>query len=191
MNIALLSIKRPIFITSLVILMLLTGLVSLSRMGVDLFPDVNIPIVSVTTIYPGAGPEEIEELISKPLEEELSSISGLKKISSRNQEGVSVVFGEFTLSTDIKYAEQQFRDKVGLVRPKLPDGIKEPKVVRFDPADQPIVRLAVFADLGQAQLYDLAKETVKSKLEQITGVGSVKLVGGTRREIQIELDRNN
>ncbi|EQA35542.1 RND transporter, Hydrophobe/Amphiphile Efflux-1 (HAE1)/Heavy Metal Efflux (HME) family, permease protein [Leptospira inadai serovar Lyme str. 10] len=190
MNIALLSIKRPIFITSLVILMLLTGLVSLSRMGVDLFPDVNIPIVSVTTIYPGAGPEEIEELISKPLEEELSSISGLKKISSRNQEGVSVVFGEFTLSTDIKYAEQQFRDKVGLVRPKLPDGIKEPKVVRFDPADQPIVRLAVFADLGQAQLYDLAKETVKSKLEQITGVGSVKLVGGTRREIQIELDRN-
>ncbi|TGL50684.1 efflux RND transporter permease subunit [Leptospira wolffii] len=190
MNIALLSIKRPIFITSLVILMLITGIFSLSKMGVDLFPDVNIPVVSVTTIYPGAGPEEIEELISKPLEEELSSISGLKKITSRNQEGVSVVFGEFTLSTDIKYAEQQFRDKTALVRPKLPDGIKEPKVVRFDPADQPIIRLAVFADLDQAKLYDLAKETVKSKLEQIAGVGSVKLVGGTRREIQIELDRN-
>ncbi|PJZ27501.1 multidrug transporter AcrB [Leptospira hartskeerlii] len=190
MNIALLSIKRPIFITSIVILMLITGIFSLSKMGVDLFPDVNIPVVSVTTIYPGAGPEEIEELISKPLEEELSSISGLKKITSRNQEGVSVVFGEFTLSTDIKYAEQQFRDKTALVRPKLPDGIKEPKVVRFDPADQPIIRLAVFADLDQAKLYDLAKETVKAKLEQIAGVGSVKLVGGTRREIQIELDRN-
>lgn len=159
-------------------------------MGVDLFPDVNIPVVSVATIYPGAGPEEIEELISKPLEEELSSISGLKKISSRNQEGVSVVFGEFTLDTDIKYAEQQFRDKVGLVKPKLPTGIKEPKVVRFDPADQPIVRLALFADLDQAKLYDLAKETVKARLEQVQGVGSVKLIGGTRREIQIELDRN-
>ncbi|TGK01607.1 efflux RND transporter permease subunit [Leptospira langatensis] len=190
MNIALLSIKRPILITSLVILMLITGVFSLGQMGVDLFPDVNIPVVSVTTIYPGAGPEEIEELISKPLEEELSSIAGLKKITSRNQEGVSVVAGEFTLSTDIKYAEQQFRDKTALVRPKLPDGIKEPKVVRFDPADQPIIRLAVFADLGQAKLYDLAKETVKAKLEQIAGVGSVKLVGGTRREIQIELDRN-
>ncbi|XDD52069.1 efflux RND transporter permease subunit [Leptospira sp. WS92.C1] len=170
--------------------MLLTGGVALSRMGVDLFPDVNIPVVSVTTIYPGAGPEEIEELVSKPMEEELSSISGLKKISSRNQEGVSVVFGEFTLDTDIKYAEQQFRDKVGLVKPKLPTGIKEPKVVRFDPADQPIIRLAVFAELDQAKLYDLAKETIKSRLEQVQGVGSVKIVGGTRREIQIELDRN-
>ncbi|PJZ69812.1 efflux RND transporter permease subunit [Leptospira perolatii] len=190
MNIALLSIKRPIFITSLVILMLITGIFSLFKMGVDLFPDVNIPVVSVTTIYPGAGPEEIEELISKPLEEELSSISGLKKITSFNQESVSIVMGQFTLDTDIKYAEQQFRDKTALVRPKLPDGIKEPKVVRFDPADQPIVRLAVFADLGQAKLYDLAKETVKGKLEQIPGVGAVRLVGGTRREIQIELDRN-
>lgn len=190
MNIAHLSIKRPIFICSIVLLMLLTGWVAMGRMGVDLFPDVNIPVVSVTTIYPGAGPEEIEELISKPLEEELSSISGLKKISSRNQEGVSVVFGEFTLDTDIKYAEQQFRDKVGLVKPKLPTGIKEPKVVRFDPADQPIVRLALFADLDQAKLYDLAKETVKARLEQVQGVGSVKLIGGTRREIQIELDRN-
>ncbi|MBW0432751.1 efflux RND transporter permease subunit [Leptospira yasudae] len=190
MNIAQLSIKRPIFICSIVLLMLLTGWVALGRMGVDLFPDVNIPVVSVTTIYPGAGPEEIEELVSKPLEEELSSISGLKKISSRNQEGVSVVFGEFTLDTDIKYAEQQFRDKVGLVKPKLPTGIKEPKVVRFDPADQPIVRLALFAELDQAKLYDLAKETVKARLEQVQGVGSVKIVGGTRREIQIELDRN-
>lgn len=190
MNIAHLSIKRPIFICSIVLLMLLTGWVAMGRMGVDLFPDVNIPVVSVATIYPGAGPEEIEELISKPLEEELSSISGLKKISSRNQEGVSVVFGEFTLDTDIKYAEQQFRDKVGLVKPKLPTGIKEPKVVRFDPADQPIVRLALFADLDQAKLYDLAKETVKARLEQVQGVGSVKLIGGTRREIQIELDRN-
>lgn len=170
--------------------MLLTGWVALGRMGVDLFPDVNIPVVSVATIYPGAGPEEIEELVSKPLEEELSSISGLKKISSRNQEGVSVVFGEFTLDTDIKYAEQQFRDKVGLVKPKLPTGIKEPKVVRFDPADQPVVRLALFADLDQSKLYDLAKETVKARLEQVQGVGSVKLVGGTRREIQIELDRD-
>ncbi|WP_061243867.1 efflux RND transporter permease subunit [Leptospira interrogans] len=190
MNIAHLSIKRPIFICSIVLLMLLTGWVAMGRMGVDLFPDVNIPVVSVATIYPGAGPEEIEELISKPLEEELSSISGLKKISSRNQEGVSVVFGEFTLDTDIKYAEQQFRDKVGLVKPKLPTGIKEPKVVRFDPADQPIVRLALFADLDQAKLYDLAKETVKARLEQVQEVGSVKLIGGTRREIQIELDRN-
>ncbi|AOP35432.1 multidrug transporter AcrB [Leptospira tipperaryensis] len=190
MNIAQLSIKRPIFISSIVLLMLLTGWVALGRMGVDLFPDVNIPVVSVTTIYPGAGPEEIEELVSKPMEEELSSISGLKKISSRNQEGVSVVFGEFTLDTDIKYAEQQFRDKVGLVKPKLPTGIREPKVVRFDPADQPIIRLAVFAELDQAQLYDLAKETIKARLEQVQGVGSVKIVGGTRREIQIELDRN-
>ncbi|GBF51853.1 efflux pump, AcrB family [Leptospira ryugenii] len=190
MSIASFSIKRPIFISSIVILMVFTGYISLKRIGVDLFPDINIPFVVVSTVYPGAGPEEIETSISKLLEEELSSISGLKKITSRNQEGISIVSAEFTLTTDIKYAEQQVRDRTARVRPKLPEAAKEPLVQRFDPSDQPVMRISLFADLPDAELYDLAKEQIKTKLEQVNNVGAVKIIGGTRREVRIELDRN-
>ncbi|MCE9500181.1 MAG: efflux RND transporter permease subunit [Leptospira sp.] len=190
MNIAALSIKRPIFISSIVILMLVTGWISLTRLGVDLFPDVNIPVVTVNTVYPGAGPEEIENLISKPLEEQLSSIAGLKRLTSRNQESLSLVIAEFTLNTDIKYAEQQVRDKTARVRRLLPDGIEEPVIIRFDPADQPVIRYALVADLPPADLFDLAKEEIKPQIERIKDVGSIKISGGVRREIQIELERD-
>jgi HAE1 family hydrophobic/amphiphilic exporter-1 len=190
MSIASFSIKRPILISSLVTIMVIVGYVSLQRIGVDIFPDINIPFVVVSTVYPGAGPEEIETSISKPLEEELSSISGLKRITSRNQEGISLVFAEFNLSTDIKYAEQQIRDKTARVKTLFPDSAKEPLVQRFDPSDQPVLRISLFADLPEGELYDLAKEKIKTKLEQVNNVGAVKIIGGSRREIHIELDRN-
>lgn len=190
MNLALFSIKRPIFISSIITLIIFTGWISLSRLGVDLFPDVNIPVVTVNTVYRGAGPEEIETLISKPIEEELSSISGLKKLTSRNQEGFSLVVAEFHLSTDIKDAEQQVRNKVARTRRLLPSDIEEPLIIRFDPADQPVIRYSLFADLPPAELYELAKEEIKPQIEQVNNVGAVKLIGGVKREIQIELDRN-
>lgn len=190
MNIASFSIKRPILISSIVILSVLTGWISLTRLGVDLFPDVNIPVIVVTTVYPGAGPEEIENMISRPLEEELSSISGLNEIRSISQEGFSTVVAEFGLDVDIKWAEQEIRTRVARARRNLPSGIEEPLIVRFDPADQPVTRLSLTADLPPNELYDLAHENIKPLFEQVRNVGSVKIVGGARREIQIELDRN-
>ncbi|HRP69265.1 MAG TPA: efflux RND transporter permease subunit [Turneriella sp.] len=190
MNIAAFSIKRPIFVTSLVILMLSTGWISLHRIGVDLFPDVNVPFITITTTYAGAGPEEIETLISKKIEEEVASISGLKRVSSDNQEGVSLVMCEFYLGQDIKEAEQQVRNKLGKVRRDLPDDIDEPLVQRFDPADQPIVRLSVAADLPPAKLYDYIDQKLKPRFEQIANVGAVRISGGQKREIQVEVDRN-
>lgn len=190
MSIASFSIKRPIFITSLVILSVLTGVVSLTRLGVEMFPSVNIPVVAITVPYPGAGPEEIENLISRPLEEQISSISGLKRLTSRNNEGFAVITAEFYLETDVKWAEQEVRTKVSRARRNLPEGIDEPVIVRFDPSEQSIVRLAIFADLPPAELYDLANENIKPSLEQVNNVGSVAIIGGTKREIQIELDRN-
>ena len=121
MSLANLSIKRPVFITCLVLLSLIAGLVSIKRLGVDLFPDVTFPVVLVTTGYPGAGPKEIETLVSKPLEDEISTISGIKRLSSNNQEGMSQVIAEFTLETDVKYAEQQIRDRVGAAKRRLRD----------------------------------------------------------------------
>jgi HAE1 family hydrophobic/amphiphilic exporter-1 len=112
MNIARLAIKRPILITSIVFTILFVGLISMSRLGIDMYPDVQFPYVIVQTIYQGSAPEEIENLISKPIEDEISSISGLKRVSSRNMESVSVVMCQFNLGVDIKYAEQQVKDKV-------------------------------------------------------------------------------
>ena len=134
----------------------------------DLFPDVTFPIVTVTTPYPGAGPRETETLVSKIYEEQFSTISGVKTIRSINHEGVSIVIAEFTFSTDIKYAEQQVRDKVSSARSKLPDDVEESTIRRVDPSDQPIISISIQApELNEAELFDLADLTVKPKMEQV------------------------
>ena len=190
MNLAGLSISRPIFVTCIVLLSLAAGLGSMMRLGVDQFPDVTFPVVTVTVPYPGAGPSEVETLVAKPLEDELSTLSGTKRLSSESREGVAVVIAEFTLETDVKYAEQQVRDHVGTVRSKLPNDIKEPTIRRIDPSDQPILQMALEADLPQAKLFDLADDKIRPMLEQTTSVGLVQVIGGRKREIQVTLDRN-
>ncbi|MBX3021193.1 MAG: efflux RND transporter permease subunit [Bdellovibrionales bacterium] len=191
MNLSALSIKRPVFITCVLLMIIVLGLFSFAKLPVDLFPEVTFPVVTVSTAYPGAGPKEVELLVSKPLEEEIGTISGLKTIRSINREGMSVVVAEFTLETDVKYAEQQVRDRTSSTRSKLPDDIKEPTIRRIDPADQPIMILSLYADLPMAQHYDMAKELVKPRLEQIKQVGLVDVMGGRKREIHVEVDRNN
>lgn len=189
MSLASLSIKRPTFITCIVLVMLAVGLLSMSRLGVDLFPNITFPVVTVTTAYPGAGPVEIETLVSKPLEDEISTLSGIKRLTSINQEGVSIVVAEFTLETDVKYAEQQIRDRVGGAKRKLPIDIKEPTIRRIDPADQPVLTMSVEADLPPAKLFDLANEMIRPRLEQVNQVGLVEVTGGRKREIHVSLDR--
>jgi hydrophobic/amphiphilic exporter-1 (mainly G- bacteria), HAE1 family len=188
-NLADLSIKRPVFITAIAIVLVAVGLLSMRSMPVDLFPDVTFPIVVVSTQYRGAGPEEVETLVSKVLEEELSTVSGIKRVSSTNNEGLSVVIAEFFLETDIKYAEQQVRDRVSSARSKLPDDVEEAVIRRVDPSDQPILILSVKANMKESELFDLADNIIKPKIEQINQVGKVDIIGGREREIQVRLDR--
>lgn len=189
MNIANLSIKRPVFISCLVILMLALGYLSLKKLPVNLFPDVTFPVVVVTTAYPGAGPEEIETLITRIYEEELSTLPGIKRINSTSQEGISSVVIEFNLDEDIKYAEQQVRDRVSTVQRKLPSDIQAPVIRRVDPADQPIMTLALSAKgIKQQDLFQLADSDIKPILEQVKQVGLVSIIGGQKREIQVHLD---
>jgi len=189
MSLATLSIKRPTFIVAVVAVMMVVGLISFSRLGVDMFPDVTFPVVSVVTPYRGAGPAEIETLVSKPMEEELSSISGIKHMNSTNQDGVSIIWVEFVLGTDSKYAAQQVRDKVASARAKLPREIDESTIRRFDPADNSVLRLTLSADLPPVELFRLAKDTVKTQLEKVPNVALVQITGGTEREIQVNLDK--
>lgn len=190
MNIARLSIKNPVFIVCVMLVIMLGGIASFKSMSVDLFPNVDVPVVAVITIYPGAGPEEIETLVSRPLEEQISSIAGLKRLSSKNLEGVSQVVAEFKSGVNVNRAEQQVRDKVNLSRGKMPSEIEEPIIRRFDPSDQPVLILALTGDVPQAELYDLADQFVKPRFEQVNNVGAVEIYGGRKREIQVLLDRS-
>jgi HAE1 family hydrophobic/amphiphilic exporter-1 len=180
MNLAELSIRRPIFITCIIIVMLALGLLSMRKLPVDLFPDVTFPVVIVDTIYPGAGPSEIETLVSRPLEDEISTLSGIKRLSSVNLEGLSRVIAEFALETDVKYAEQQIRDRVSATRIKFPSDVKQSVIRRIDPADQPVISMSVTGDLSEAKLYDVADQVIRPKLEQINKVGLVEVLGGAQ-----------
>ncbi len=189
MNLPKLSIERPVFASCILGLVLLLGVVSFRTLGLDQFPDVNFPYVFVQTNYDGAGPEEIETLVTRPLEEALGAVEGVKNINSTNQEGSSLIFIEFTLDTDVREAEIHVKDKVDYVKPFLPKDIDTPIVQRLDPADIPIAILSFKTGLGPAQGYDLADQAVKAPLAQVAGVGQVQIIGGTPREIRVELDR--
>ncbi len=182
------SIKRPIFITCSMLIIIVLGIISFKKMSVDLFPNVNIPVIFVMTSYEGAGPAEIESLITKPLEEEISTISGIKRLNSRSLKDSSQVIVTFYQNVDIKYAEQQLRDRINRAKYKLPEDVKEPVIRKVDPADQPIMTIALDANLGQGEIYDLANDFVKPRIEQANDVGLVEIIGGRKREIHILLD---
>ena len=191
MRIADFSIKQTTLIVSIMLTIVIVGIASFKSMSIDLFPNIDVPIVSVVTIYPGAGPNEIENLVSRPLEEQIASISGMKHLTSKSLEGVSTIIAEFRSGVDIKSAEQEIRDKINLARPNMPTDIEEPLIRRFDPSDQPVMTLALSGkNLSPADLFDLADETVKKRLEQVKNIGAIEIYGGRKREIQVLLNRD-
>ncbi|MBF0441999.1 MAG: efflux RND transporter permease subunit [Oligoflexales bacterium] len=190
MNLADLSIKRPVFITCIFAIILIVGGICFRTIGIDLFPNMTFPVVLITTIYPGAGPEEIEMEVSKTIEDEISTLAGIKSVRSSSRESLSIVVAEFTAETDIKYATQQIRDRVSYIRSLLPQDIKEPLIRNIDPDELPIAVVGVGADLSEAELYDLCDEQVKNRLEQVENVGLVEIYGARKREIHVELDRS-
>lgn len=190
MSPARLAVRQPIFIASIVILLMALGLLALKKLPIDLYPDVNFPTIIVATTYPGAGPQEVETGISRILEDQVASIAGVKKVSSQNKEGYSLVIVEFDLKSNLDYAEQQVRAKVTNAIKLLPDDVDAPVTRKVSPSDSPILGVALMADLPDAELYDLAKEKISPLFEQIDQVGQVDIIGGRKREIHVELDRN-
>ncbi|MEK2645327.1 efflux RND transporter permease subunit [Bdellovibrio sp. BCCA] len=190
MNLPSLSIRRPIFISCIVILMLILGAFSLRKMPVDMFPDVTFPVLFVQVAYPGASPLDLEKQVSKLIEDEVGSISGLKTLTSNNLDGVAVIILEFQLGTDIKEVEQEVRNRIGNIRRDLPTDIYEPVIRRFDPADQPIVTLAITSEMDDGKSYDLANEVIKPQFERIKDVGQVDIFGGRKQEIHVLVDKN-
>ncbi|MFT6106252.1 MAG: HAE1 family hydrophobic/amphiphilic exporter-1 [Rickettsiales bacterium] len=189
MNLPTFSIKRPAFITSIIALIITIGVISFGKMSVNMFPNIDIPVIFIATGYSGAGPKEVETAITKPLEGEISTISGIKKLTSKSLQDTSQIIITFNQGTDMKYAEQKVRDKINQTKPRLPDDISEPIIRKIDPSDQPILTVAIDADLSEAELFDLADNYIRPRFEQVPNVGLVEIIGSRKREIQILLDQ--
>jgi HAE1 family hydrophobic/amphiphilic exporter-1 len=189
MYIADISIKRPLFVGVIVLVLTLFGLICLTRLPIDLMPNVDIPYVTIVTAYPGVGPTEIESLVSKPIEDAVSPIGGIKKVYSFSRESASVVVIEFDLGTDINGAVADVRDKVSAIRGDLPQDIVDPSIARVDINAHPIMNVTLFGKGSLAETRKLADDTVKERLQRIDGVASVDVVGGLEREIDIRVDQ--
>ena len=184
------SIKRPVLMTMIVMAFAVVGLFSLVELGIDMLPKIEFPFISVVTIYPGAGPEEIETLITKPIEEEVGAINGVKNIQSVSQEGVSFVFIEFQLEVDVNIAGIDVKEKVDAIRYELPQDAEPPSISKFDLNAMPIIDLAVSSKRPIEEVYKICKDVIKPELAKIEGLANIDLIGGKQREIRIEADKN-
>lgn len=184
-------IKRPVFTLMLVMLLVVFGAGAYPSLGIDLYPDVDFPLVSVSVSFPGASPEEMESLITKPVEDAVSSLSGIKNLSSVTREGSSQTTIEFEFGTDPKLAANEVREKVAGARRRLPDGIDEPVVQRFDMSAQAIATFSLSSETrSPGEIRKLATDIVKDELQRIDGVANVNIYGSSDREIGVTVDSN-
>jgi HAE1 family hydrophobic/amphiphilic exporter-1 len=181
-------IKRPVFATMIVMALFVVGAFSFFRLGVDLFPKVDLPTVTITTRLDGASPEEIESQITKRIEESVNTIGGIDELRSVSAEGVSQVFVVFVLERNIDQAAQDVRDKVSRVVGDLPTDTKPPVIEKLDPDAQAVLTLAISAGRSAREITDTADKEIKQNLETINGVGRVSFIGDRKREIQVVLD---
>ena len=191
MNIAKLSVLRPIAMSMVIVLMLILGAVSMRGMPVDLFPELTFPIVAVTTTYEGAGPEEIENLISGPIENAMGTLPNVESVTSISRTGGSLVLVAFTWGTNMDFASLDIRDRIDSVRDFLPPGANMPRVLRFNPSDLPIVQLAITDPSGEmTKAKQLAEQEIQPQLNSVDGIASITVEGGAENEIRITLDPN-
>lgn len=182
-------IRAPIFAIMVASTLVVFGLYSYRDLGVDLIPKIDFPFVIVQTIYPGASPEEVESSVTKKIEDAVARTEGLKEITSYSLEGLSIVALEFELEVSSSVAVADVRDKVAGILKDLPEDSETPEVVKFNPADNPIVELALEAPRRtEVELLRMAQDEVKPILESIPGVGRVNIAGGKQREFAVELD---
>jgi HAE1 family hydrophobic/amphiphilic exporter-1 len=183
-----LAIRRPVFTAMVMLGLIVLGLFSYRQLAIDQYPDVDIPVISVQTTYPGASAETIEREVTRRLEEAFNPVEGVDRITSNSLEGVSLVVVEFELDRDADAASQDVRAKIESIRRDLPEDIDPPIVQKFDPAQQPILSLALSSDaLSIVDLTTLADEDVRRTLEGVRGVGEVRLAGGLEREVRVSL----
>ncbi|GHV19990.1 multidrug ABC transporter [Bacteroidia bacterium] len=183
-----LIIKRPTIVVVMFAILVGAGLLSMGRLNQELFPRIESPIIAITTVYPGANPEEVESSVSKKIEDAVAFLENIKEIRTSSMEGLSYVVVTFKDGTDANISAQNAQRKVSAIRSDLPIAVREPSVDIFDINDLPIMTLSVTANLDDTKLYDIAKNDVAPLFEQIQGVARINLMSGREREIQIDID---
>src|SRR6266404_73595 len=183
------SIKNPVFATMVMIGIVVLGMFAYARLRVEQMPDVTLPFVDIETAYPGASPEVVETDVSKPIENAVNTVSGVKRIYSNSREGRSQVFVEFRLGTDVTRAIQNARDKIAVVRPSFPRDVKDPQVLRVEIEDnRPTVSLAVLSPTVELrELTSLTDQTIVKAIENIPGVAQIDVNGRVTRQILIQI----
>lgn len=185
------SVLHPVFATMMMVTLLVIGAFSFQKLGVDNYPKIDMPVVAVITSYPGASPETVESDVTKKIEEEINTISGLDELTSTTSEGRSVVIATFKLEVDGKEAAQDVRDKVSAIEARLPDGVEKPTIRRFNPTDRPIMSIAVSSEqVPLHHLTSLAEQTIVKRFTILPGVGQVDVIGGQDRQIKINVDKS-
>jgi hydrophobic/amphiphilic exporter-1 (mainly G- bacteria), HAE1 family len=183
-----LAVERPVLTTMLVVISVVLGIFSFSRLQTDLFPEVEFPVVSVSVVYPGAGPEEIETQVTDRIEEAVSSLAGIDMLRSFSQENVSIIIVQFDLGVSPDQAAIDVRDRIETVRGLLPAEVEAPMVQKFDIGALPIIDLALSGPQGTDALYELADLDLRERFSRVPGVAGVQIVGGRSREVEVLVD---
>ncbi len=188
MTISEVCIRRPVFTWVLVAIPVVLGIVAYNGLGVDLFPNVDFPVCTVTTVLQGAGVEEMETSVTKPIEDVINTVSGIEELRSTTSEGISSVTVQFLLSKSGDVGTQEVRDKVTSILATLPEGTETPLIDKFDTGSMPVVTIGVSGRRDFREVTEIARKKIKERLETVPGVGAVSLVGGRTRAINIVID---
>jgi len=184
------SVKRPVTILMIILIVILIGVVSLTELPIDLLPNIEFPIAVVSTSYSGVSPEEIENLVTRPLENSLTTVGNIDTLTSISSEGSSLIILQLEFGTDMDFAALEMREKIDMVKGFLPDGASDPNVFKFDPTAMPVMYLTVRSEGDISTTQKISEDIIKTRLERIQGVASVDIGGGFEKEVQVELDQN-
>ncbi|WP_142413340.1 efflux RND transporter permease subunit [Hathewaya massiliensis] len=183
------SIKRPVTTLMIVFAVIILGFVSFSKLNIDLLPNINLPYAMVSTDYSGAGPKEVENIVTKNLESVLSTVANIKNVNSISSEGRSMIILEFNQGTNMDFATLEVREKLDLIKKMLPEGVSSPMVLKLNPNMMPIMNIAAYHKTkGPMELKSWIENTLKPRIDRIEGVASTSITGGLEKEISVSLD---
>ena len=182
------SVHRPVFASMATCLVLILGGIAFMRVPIDLMPDITMPRISISTTYENASPEEVEELVTRPIEEAVAAVTGVEEIGSQSSEGRSRVSVSFAWGTDIDVAVNDVRDRLDRILSRLPDEASRPTLRKFNPSEFPVLIMGVAANMDPTLLRRTVDDQVKYRLERVPGVAVVNVRGGREREIHVNLD---
>ncbi len=188
MNLSKLAVRRPVTIAMITFIVIILGMVSLSQLPTDLFPEIEVPVAIVYTTYSGVSSQEMEELISKPIEGAIATVNDIKNISSISSEGNSLVIAEFSYGTDMDFASLDMREKVDMIKGILPSDANAPMVIKIDPNAFPIIELALYNGGDLADLQSIGEDTIQPRLERLPGVASVDVSGGYKNQVEVTVN---